>query len=159
MIRSRRVNAAFRGRAAVLIAPALAIGLLAAACSSSPTASASGTGTSAPPPATTPPVVVTTPPSPTGGGSASSKPVTLKQGPGGSLTFAPANLTVTQGQVVTVKNVGVAPHTFTVTGQSINVTNAIGQSQKVTVNLPPGTYPFVCTFHQAQGMTGTLVVT
>ena len=86
-------------------------------------------------------------------------PVTLKQGPGGSLTFAPANLTVTQGQVVTVKNVGVAPHTFTVTGQSINVTNAIGQSQKVTVNLPPGTYPFVCTFHQAQGMTGTLVVT
>lgn len=155
MIRFRRLNGKLHGRAGArtLAGAALAVGLLAAACSSK----SSGTGTSVPPPATTPPVVVTTPPAPTGGGSASGS-VTLKQGPGGSFTFAPAHLEVTQGQVVNVTNVGVAPHTFTITGQNVNVTNAIGQSQKVTINLPPGTYTFICTFHQTRGMTGTLVV-
>jgi plastocyanin len=29
----------------------------------------------------------------------------------------------------------------------------------VTLNLPPGTYPFFCSFHVAQGMKGTLTVT
>ena len=28
----------------------------------------------------------------------------------------------------------------------------------VKIDLPPGTYPFVCTFHSAQGMGGTLKV-
>jgi len=28
----------------------------------------------------------------------------------------------------------------------------------VTIDLAPGTYPFICRFHESQGMTGTLVV-
>jgi plastocyanin len=51
------------------------------------------------------------------------------------------------------------PHTFTVTGQSIDITNDAGQSQTVTINLPAGTYPFICRFHQGLGMKGTLTVT
>ena len=45
------------------------------------------------------------------------------------------------------------------TGQSIDVVNNPGQSQSVVVRLPPGTYPFICLYHQSIGMTGTLVVT
>jgi plastocyanin len=29
----------------------------------------------------------------------------------------------------------------------------------VTLNLPPGTYPFFCSFHVSQGMKGTLTLT
>ena len=31
-------------------------------------------------------------------------------------------------------------------------------AQDVTIDLAPGTYPFICRFHEGQGMTGTLVV-
>jgi hypothetical protein len=51
------------------------------------------------------------------------------------------------------------PHTFTVQGTKIDVTNDGGASQDVTIDLKPGTYPFLCRFHQSLGMTGTLVVT
>jgi plastocyanin len=37
--------------------------------------------------------------------------------------------------------------------------NQPGASKDVTINLPAGTYPFVCTFHESQGMKGTLTVT
>ena len=91
---------------------------------------------------------------PAGGGGA-----TLEQGAGGAMVFSPTKLTVKQGDTITVSNVGSVPHTFTVTGQSVDVTNQPGQSQQVKIDLPPGTYPFVCTFHASSGMTGTLVVT
>ena len=84
--------------------------------------------------------------------------VTLQQGGGGNV-FSPATLTVAKGDTINVSNVGDAPHTFTVTGQSIDVTNDPGKSQSVTIDLPAGTYPFVCRFHEAQGMKGTLTVT
>ena len=32
------------------------------------------------------------------------------------------------------------------------------QQSKVKIDLPPGTYPFFCSFHQSLGMTGTLTV-
>jgi len=28
----------------------------------------------------------------------------------------------------------------------------------VTIDLTPGTYPYVCRFHESMGMTGTLVI-
>ena len=74
------------------------------------------------------------------------------------MAFSPSNVSVTQGGTLVVKNAGSVPHTFTVTGQSIDVTVQPGQSQHVKVNLAPGTYDFVCTFHQGLGMTGTLTV-
>jgi hypothetical protein len=63
------------------------------------------------------------------------------------------------GQTVTVANISAdSPHTFTVTGTSINLTNNPGQTQSVVIGLAPGTYPFVCLFHESLGMVGTLIV-
>lgn len=84
--------------------------------------------------------------------------VTLTAGAGGQMAFSPSSVSVTQGGTLVVKNAGSVPHTFTVTGQSIDVTVEPGQSQRVKVNLAPGTYDFVCSFHQNMGMTGTLTV-
>jgi plastocyanin len=83
---------------------------------------------------------------------------TLKQGSGG-LVFTPATLSVKKGDTISVQNVGSTAHTFTVTGQSIDVTNDAGKSQDVTIDLPAGTYPFICRFHESSGMKGTLTVT
>jgi plastocyanin len=93
--------------------------------------------------------------SPQGGGASN----TIEQGPGGQLVFSPASISVKTGATVTIKNVGSVPHTFTVTGQGIDITNDTGQTHQVTISLPAGTYPFVCRFHEGSGMTGTLTVT
>jgi plastocyanin len=93
--------------------------------------------------------------SPQGGGATN----TIEQGPNGQLIFSPSTISVKAGATLTIKNVGSVPHTFTVTGQGIDVTNDTGQTHQVTVNLPAGTYPFVCRFHEGSGMTGTLTVT
>jgi len=92
--------------------------------------------------------------SPTASASGS---ITLQQGAGG-FVFSPAELTVKQGDTITVTNVGTAAHTFTVSDQSIDITNDPGQSTGVTIDLPPGTYPFICRFHAQLGMKGTLTV-
>ena len=85
---------------------------------------------------------------------------TIEQGAGGAFVFSPTTLTVTQGQTINISNVSPStPHTFTVTGQTIDLTNQGGQSQQLTIDLPPGTYPFVCRFHVSSGMQGTLTVT
>lgn len=93
-----------------------------------------------------------------GSGSSNGGTVSLKQGAGG-LVFSPTSLTVKKGASVDVSNVGSSAHTFTINGKGIDVVNDPGQSQKVTITLAPGTYPFVCRFHEAQGMKGTLTVT
>jgi len=73
--------------------------------------------------------------------------------------FTPSSFTVGKGDTITVKDATTGtPHTFTISGQGIDVTNNPGQSQPVVIDLPPGTYPFMCRFHASQGMTGTLVV-
>ena len=53
---------------------------------------------------------------------------------------------------------GSIPHTFTIQGKGIDVVNQAGQSQKVKIDLAPGTYTFICTFHVNLGMQGTLIV-
>jgi plastocyanin len=93
--------------------------------------------------------------SPQGGGASN----TIEQGMGGQLVFSPTTISVKAGATLTIKNLGSVPHTFTVTGQGIDITNDTGQTHQVTVNLPAGTYPFVCRFHEGSGMTGTLTVT
>jgi plastocyanin len=119
-----------RGAKALMGLTAIVV-LLGAACSKSPSISAGG--------------------SPNAG-------ATVQQGAGG-FVFAPSTLTVKKGQSLTVKNVGSASHTFTITGKGIDVVNSPGQSQDVTINLAPGTYPFICRFHVNLGMKGTLTVT
>jgi plastocyanin len=73
--------------------------------------------------------------------------------------FTPAKITVEQGDTITVSDTNPStPHTFTITGTDIDVANDPMQSQDVTIDLEPGTYDFICRFHEAQGMTGTLTV-
>ena len=89
----------------------------------------------------------------TGGGSSV---LTLTQV---NYQFTPATITVHQGDTITVSDTNPnTPHTFTVTGTDIDVSNDAMSSQDVTIDLAPGTYPFICRFHESQGMTGTLVV-
>ncbi len=76
-----------------------------------------------------------------------------------SFTFDPAEITVQSGATITVDNTDAGtPHTFTISGSDIDVTNDGGASQDVKIDLPPGTYEFVCRFHQSRGMTGTITV-
>jgi plastocyanin len=104
-----------------------------------------------------------------GGGYGSSGGMTGSTSTGGGSTvltltqvnyqFTPARITVHQGDTITVSDTNPnTPHTFTVTGTDIDVSNDAMSSQDVTIDLAPGIYPFICRFHESQGMTGTLVV-
>jgi plastocyanin len=74
-------------------------------------------------------------------------------------SFSPSTVTVSQGGTVAVQNATASTqHTFTVSGEGIDVVTNGGQTSSVTINLPPGTYPFICRFHVGLGMKGTLVV-
>jgi plastocyanin len=158
------------GMRSAVVALAL-VGLVGAACG---TTTSSGSGSASP--ATTTPAAqagyggeglygggayggagggATSPPaSPAGAVSA-----TVQQGAGGQLVFSPASLTVKKGDAIEVSNVGSIPHTFTITGQAVDVVNSGGQSQDVAIDLAPGTYTFFCSFHVSLGMQGSLTVT
>jgi plastocyanin len=74
-------------------------------------------------------------------------------------SFAPGKVKVSSGQTIAIKNVSAGTlHTFTVLNQGIDVLVQPGTSSTVTIDLPPGRYPFECRFHVSRGMTGTLVV-
>ena len=76
--------------------------------------------------------------------------------------FAPATLTAQAGSIVTieVKNTGKAPHTFTVTAVNVDKTIEAGKTIQVSFTMPgAGSLPFVCRFHESQGMKGTINTT
>ncbi len=140
----------------------IVLALVAAACGSKAAANEGATGASG---GTT--TGTTTGPTGSSGGSGytggggyggGTTATTVMEGPGNSFTFSPSTVTATQGQTITLDNVSTAAHTFTVTGQGIDVETQPGKTAQVTIDLPPGTYPFVCRFHESMGMTGTLVV-
>ena len=127
---------------AILVA--LLLGATLTACSNNSTPAATSN-----PPASTP----ASTPAATGGD-------TLQQGVDDQLVFTPADISVKHGATLTVTNASASTtHTFTVTGMGIDITNQGGQSQQVKIDLPPGTYPFICTIHVSEGMKGTLTVT
>ena len=138
------------------------LALVAAACGSKAAANEGGSGASGGGGTTT--TSPTTGPTGSSGGSGYAgggggmTATTVMEGPGNSYTFSPSTVTVKQGQTITLDNVSIIAHTFTVTGQSIDVETQPGKTAQVTIDLPPGTYPFVCRFHESMGMTGTLVV-
>jgi plastocyanin len=75
-------------------------------------------------------------------------------------SFTPSTFSVASGDTITIKNsTPSTPHTFTIDGQSVDVTISPATSQDVKIDLPAGTYPFMCRFHASSGMTGTLTVT
>jgi plastocyanin len=74
--------------------------------------------------------------------------------------FTPSNVTVASGATIEVKNsTPQTPHTFTVTGEDIDVALDPQSTSKVTIDLRPGTYAFECRYHAGSGMKGTLIVT
>jgi plastocyanin len=82
---------------------------------------------------------------------------------GNTYRFDPSTITVHPGPVkLTLVNDGSgAPHDWTLLGLPGAATTEIGSntSTSVTFTTPaPGKYEFVCTIHQKQGQTGTLVV-
>jgi plastocyanin len=75
-----------------------------------------------------------------------------------NLAFAPACVSATANDTLSLVNHDQAPHTFTVTGTSINVNIDGGQtSQASLTGLAPGTYSVTCTYHPT--MTEVLRVT
>ena len=128
---------------AVLVVVALGVTLVGCSNNSTPSATSN-------PPASTP--AASTP--------AAAGKDTLQQGVGDQFVFTPSDISVKHGATLTVTNASASTaHTFTVTGMGIDITNEGGQSQQVTIDLPPGRYPFICTLHVNEGMKGTLTVT
>lgn len=70
--------------------------------------------------------------------------------------FAPRTATVSVGDRVTWRNVGKAPHEVTATAFKSGNVDA-GRSWSWTAS-SAGTFRYVCKYHEAAGMTATLVV-
>jgi plastocyanin len=69
--------------------------------------------------------------------------------------FSPSDLSVTEGQTITVTNIGETSHTFTTDDDAVDET--IGAGETVEIELAGVTSGgFVCRFHPQ--MTGTLTV-
>ena len=77
-----------------------------------------------------------------------------------NFSFDPAEFEVASGSEITVKNGNAnTPHTFTIPGTDVDAEVGPLESEDATIDLDPGTYDFICKFHEAQGMVGTLTVT
>jgi plastocyanin len=155
-------------RRRTILAAILASVLLLAACSngSDEPAAAGGSTTTSPPPASS---------SEGGGGrydygdtgsdsgetgsnSGGSDDVALKVSVA-NYQFSPATVKVDSGDSIELTNTNPqTPHTFTVIDEDIDVSLDPGSSNTVKIDLPPGTYPFECSFHSSMGMRGTLKV-
>lgn len=100
---------------------------------------------------------------PPGGGVAekvSSVPATVNIGETDALKFEPSTVTAKVGDVVQWTNKGTALHNVTFANQQ--VPNSETQNQGDAFGLKfskPGTYPYVCTFHEAADMRGTITIT
>jgi plastocyanin len=96
-----------------------------------------------------------------GGGNGEESPTeTGDAGGGADLTivdfgFSPTELSVTEGQVITVSNIGETSHTFTTEDDVIDEEIGPGETVEVTMT-GVSSGGFVCRFHSQ--MTGTLTV-
>ena len=74
------------------------------------------------------------------------------------MAFAPACVSATADDTLSLVNHDAVAHTFTVRGTSINVSIDGGQTaQAPLTGIAPGTYSVICAYHPA--MTQTLKVT
>ncbi|WP_440990157.1 plastocyanin/azurin family copper-binding protein [Haloarchaeobius baliensis] len=88
---------------------------------------------------------------------------TVAVGPGGSLSFSPASLTVETGTAVTFEW-GSGGHTVTVDSQpdganweGVPSTQSSGYTHEFTFEVA-GTYQYYCAPHRGAGMTGSVTV-
>lgn len=74
--------------------------------------------------------------------------------------FEPAEFEVSAGEVeITLDNTGQAEHNFANEELGIDEDVAAGEQTTFTVDAQPGTYDFVCKYHESLGMVGTMTVT
>lgn len=73
--------------------------------------------------------------------------------------FEPTTLTVASGAQLELVNEGAAIHNLTIEGTDVDTDVNAGETQTVSVDVPAGEYEMVCSFHVAEGMTGTITVT
>lgn len=95
-----------------------------------------------------------------GGGAAGATTVDLNMV---DLAFEPTDFTIPANTDVTINltNSGNLPHAFQLEDGSVESDElASGESTTVTLNLPPGTYPYICPVpgHADSGMVGTITV-
>ena len=73
--------------------------------------------------------------------------------------FAPQSVTVNVGDTVTWTNVGQRPHDATARNGAFSSPRRMMNGQTFSwTAAAAGTYDYVCTIHEAMGMTGTIVV-
>lgn len=75
--------------------------------------------------------------------------------------FAPAAFSVPAGDVeIVMENTGASPHTFTQADLKVDVNADAGKKATIKLkDLKPGTYHFVCKYHESLKMVGDLTVT
>jgi cytochrome c oxidase subunit II len=79
---------------------------------------------------------------------------------GDDLKFQPSSATAKVGDVVEWSNNGTAIHNVTFSNQSVPSSDTQNSGDKFELKFSkPGTYQYVCTFHEAVGMRGTITVT
>jgi Heme/copper-type cytochrome/quinol oxidases, subunit 2 len=76
------------------------------------------------------------------------------------LKFAPAEASVKVGDVIQWTNQGTAIHNVVFDNRAVPASDTMNGGDKYQLKfLKPGTYHYVCTFHVASGMNGTITVT
>jgi plastocyanin len=73
--------------------------------------------------------------------------------------FDPTSLTIDSGGQLQMVNEGASIHDLRIEGTDFDVDVNAGETETEAVEVPPGEYEMVCTFHIAEGMTGTITVT
>ena len=98
---------------------------------------------------------------PTGGGGGGGATESPTEGGGGAdltivdFSFSPQDLSVTEGQTITVSNIGETSHTFTTDDGAVDETIGAGDTVEITLT-GVTTRGFHCRFHSQ--MTGNLTV-
>jgi plastocyanin len=78
--------------------------------------------------------------------------------------FSPAHIELPRGRnTIVLRNAGAYPHNLSIPDLHVTSTTVSGSlgKQDTTMRLTvsrPGSYRFLCTYHDQAGMTGTLVV-
>jgi plastocyanin len=132
-----------RKRTTLAFLAVASLALIATACGGGSTPSAAQTTTQA----TNPPSTQ----SPSGGETSGETKVTIQD-----FMFTPSTVTASTGATIELENEGQATHTFTIDGQDVDQTVQPGTTEKVTIDLAAGSYPFHCKIHPS--MTGTLTI-
>lgn len=77
-----------------------------------------------------------------------------------ALKFEPGSLNVKVGDVIQWTNTGSSIHNVTFDNKSVPPSDTMNAGDKFELKFSkPGTYHYVCTFHVAAGMQGTITVT